>query len=239
MNSLADILGPNVLHWESVLRLLIATVLGGLIGLEREVHGRSAGLRTLLIVAAGSALVMMVSLHFAELYGQAPRSAIIRADIARAISGVMGGVMGGVGFLGAGVIFRQGIGVRGLTTAASLWCTAAVGMACGFGMYSLALITTGIVLFALQVLNRLADHLPAMVLYTVIVTLDSDHQAGESLRGAFAQQKIRIHNMQFEQDLAISETRLTFSLGMSSHLPMQTLIDIAKSAKGVRQISVA
>ena len=139
-----------------ILRLLIAAVLGALIGMEREYRGRDAGLRTHLLVALGSALVMIVSLHFAEVYGNSDNPAI-RIDPAR----VAYGVMTGVGFLGAGAMIRYGINVRGMTTAACLWCTAAVGLAVGFGMFPAAICTTVIVLFALFALSSWEKNFPS------------------------------------------------------------------------------
>lgn len=121
---------------EALLRLALAGALGGLIGLERELREREAGLRTHLLVAVGSALFTIVSA-----YG----FVTIRTDPTR----IAAQIVTGIGFLGAGAIIRQGSSIRGLTTAATLWVVAAVGLAAGAGYYSAALITTAIVLFAL------------------------------------------------------------------------------------------
>ena len=134
---------------EAGVRLVFAAVLGAVIGLEREHHGRAAGLRTHLLVAMGSAMAMIVSLHFQHVFGGAGMETSVRVDPAR----VAYGVMGGIGFLGAGAIIRYGVGVRGLTTAASLWCAAAIGLGAGFGMYTIAAVAAAIVLFALTVLH--------------------------------------------------------------------------------------
>ena len=125
------------LDWyEALLRLALAGALGGLIGLERELRDREAGLRTHLLVSVGAALFTIVGA-----YGFAS----IRTDPTR----VAAQIVTGIGFLGAGAIIRQGSSVRGLTTAATLWVVAAVGLAAGAGYYSAALITTAIVLVAL------------------------------------------------------------------------------------------
>ncbi|MEI7835226.1 MAG: MgtC/SapB family protein [Planctomycetota bacterium] len=134
--------------WSSIIRLMAAAILGGLIGAEREHHGRSAGLRTQLLVALGSCLAMIVSLHFATVYGQPTSESTLRVDPGR----VAYGVMGGIGFLGAGAIVYYGTGIRGLTTAAALWCNAAIGLACGFGMLDVAAAATAIVVFVLMAL---------------------------------------------------------------------------------------
>lgn len=157
----------NVSAQQSVLRLAAACTLGALIGLEREFHGRSAGLRTHLLVSLGAAIAMSVALHFVEVLGQAGSGSSIRVDS----SPIAYGVMAGVGFIGAGVIFHQGMGVRGLTTAASLWCSAGVGLACGFGMYLVAGVGTALVLFALVAMDHLERWLPGYILQQVNLTM--------------------------------------------------------------------
>jgi len=156
-------------QWEltAMLRLIVAAVLGGLIGLEREQHGRSAGLRTHLLVALGAATAMVVSLHFSVIYGLKDATTSIKVDPAR----VAYGVMGGIGFLGAGTIIQSGLGVRGLTTAACLWCTAAIGLAAGFGMFVVAFLATVIVLFALVVLDYIDRKLPARITRKVVIRI--------------------------------------------------------------------
>jgi putative Mg2+ transporter-C (MgtC) family protein len=132
------------LNWdEALLRIALAGVLGGLIGLERELRERQAGLRTHLLVAVGAALFTI-----AGAYG----FGTVRIDPTR----VAAQIVTGVGFLGAGAIIRQGFSIRGLTTAATLWVVAAVGLACGAGYYSGAVITTGVVLLALWPLRLVA-----------------------------------------------------------------------------------
>lgn len=150
-------------------RLAAACLLGGLIGMERSVHGQAAGLRTQMLVAVGSALAMIVSLEFGRVYGNT-HVANLSVDPAR----VAYGVMGGIGFLGAGAIMRYGLDVHGLTTAASLWCTSAVGLACGFGMFTVALFATALVLLVLWGLKILDRTLPRPVERTLIITAAHD-----------------------------------------------------------------
>jgi len=126
------------LNWdESLLRLALAAVLGGLIGVERELREREAGLRTHLLVALGSALFTIVGAYGFDAFLNTGAS-VVRADPTR----IAAQIVTGIGFLGAGAIIRQGLSVRGLTTAATLWAVAAVGLAAGAGYYSVALITT-------------------------------------------------------------------------------------------------
>jgi len=131
---------------EIAFRLLIAFILGGVIGFEREKKGRSAGLRTHILVSAGSCLIMLVSLYIYELYKQ---------EVALDPGRIAAGVVTGIGFLGAGTIIRSAQEVRGLTTAASVWLSAAIGLAVGCGFLSGAFITTIIALLTLLVLKPL------------------------------------------------------------------------------------
>jgi putative Mg2+ transporter-C (MgtC) family protein len=140
------------LNWdESLLRLALAAVLGGLIGMERELREREAGLRTHLLVAVGSALFTIVGAYGFHDFLESGES-VVRADPTR----IAAQIVTGIGFLGAGAIIRQGFSVRGLTTAATLWVVAAVGLAAGAGYYSAAVITTALVLIALYPLRIMA-----------------------------------------------------------------------------------
>ena len=133
------------LNWdESLLRLTLAALLGGLIGVERELREREAGLRTHLLVSLGSALFTIVGAYGFHAFLDSGQS-VVRADPTR----IAAQIVTGIGFLGAGAIIRQGLSVRGLTTAATLWVVAAVGLAAGAGYYSAAVITTAVVLVAL------------------------------------------------------------------------------------------
>lgn len=131
---------------EITLRLLIALVLGGIIGIEREYRSKDAGFRTHFLVALGSALFCIVSQ-----YG-------FGFDL-KDSSRVAAQVVSGIGFLGAGTIIFQKNVVRGLTTAAGLWVTAAIGLACGSGMYAAASIATAIVIIGLEVLIAFVPHI--------------------------------------------------------------------------------
>ena len=131
-----------------ILRLFIAALLGGMIGLEREYREKAAGLRTHFLVALGSALFMIISVYGFE--GVLTNSQM-RLDVSR----IAAQVVSGIGFLGAGTIIFQKNAVHGLTTAAGVWVTAAIGLTCGAGMYVLALSATLLVLIGLEAFNYL------------------------------------------------------------------------------------
>lgn len=129
---------------EIIIRLVLSVILSGLIGLERQLHRRTAGLRTHILVCLGSSLIMLTSLYIFDIYKN-----MVPLDPAR----IAAGVITGIGFLGAGAIIREREGVKGLTTAASLWVSAAIGLAVGCGFYSAALVTTVLTLGALLFLR--------------------------------------------------------------------------------------
>jgi len=135
---------------QMVMRLLLTLVLSGLIGLERQVHRRDAGLRTHILVALGSCLIMLTSLYVFDIYKDR-----IALDPAR----IAAGVITGIGFLGAGTIMRDQEGVRGLTTAASLWVVAGLGLAVGCGFNRVAIYTTVLVLIVLHFLRFVEGNL--------------------------------------------------------------------------------
>ena len=140
------------LEWPHVLlRLSVAAVLGGAIGMERELRERQAGLRTHLVVCVGSALFTLVSAYgFHEFLVNG--GSLVRTDPTR----IAAQIVSGIGFLGAGAIIRQGLSVKGLTTAATLWLVAAIGMASGAGYYSAALFATAGALLTLGPLRIVA-----------------------------------------------------------------------------------
>jgi len=133
-------------EWVIIFRLILAAVLSGIVGFEREFHGRAAGFRTHILVCMGSTLMMVTSIYIFDIYsGKAP------VDPAR----LAAGVITGIGFLGAGTIMRSKASVRGLTTAASLWVVTAIGLAIGTGLYLAALAATALAVVTLAFFGRL------------------------------------------------------------------------------------
>lgn len=137
----------HIPFFELSLRLGIALLLGGMIGLERELNNHPAGLRTHILVCLGSTLIMLLSIYgFSEFVGETN----VRIDPAR----LAAQVISGIGFLGAGTIIRNGLSISGLTTAASLWVCAGIGLSIGAGFYSGAFVATLLVLVCLFFLNK-------------------------------------------------------------------------------------
>jgi putative Mg2+ transporter-C (MgtC) family protein len=127
------------------LKLVLAALIGGIIGLEREVADKPAGVRTNALICLGSSLIMIVSIYVQQNYGTQV------ADPAR----IAAHVIAGIGFIGAGVILRSRGSVRGLTTAATIWAVAGIGLAIGCGFYAAALMSAFIILVILLVIGRI------------------------------------------------------------------------------------
>ena len=162
---------PSISTEEVALRLVLALALGAVIGLEREWRDRTAGLRTHMLVCLGSAAFTIISAYaFSEYYTRLPDGTRVIADPAR----IAAQIVSGIGFLGAGAIFQSRGNVRGLTTAASLWMMAAIGMAAGAGEYAVAIISTvliGLVLVAFRQFSRRINRMRAKTRATIEVNV--------------------------------------------------------------------
>jgi len=155
--------------------LLVATVAGGLIGMERTYHGRPAGFRTHTLVCVASSLLMLVTMYQAKWFaGASPDT--IRIDPTRMAQGVMTGI----GFLGAGVIMREGLTVRGLTTAASIWTTAAIGILAGVGFYSAVLVGSVITIGILTVFRKAENRMPSQIYANNTIVFARDNYLSET-----------------------------------------------------------
>ncbi len=156
-------------EWEAVVRLVVAGLIGGFIGMEREVNNRAAGLRTHTLVCVGSALIMMVSIYLAETY-QTNEHARIAAQ-----------VVSGIGFLGAGTILVRGLDIQGLTTAASLWVAAGIGLAVGAGFYVGALVAVAIVIITLFLLRKLENKISSRSFKDLTIHTKNGRSAFDSI----------------------------------------------------------
>lgn len=141
---------PEAFTGSHLIRLAMACLLGAIIGFERDIHGRAAGLRTNMLVSLGAALFMLVSEAVAVTYSGGSEAGGLRVDPSR----IAAQIITGIGFLGAGAIIKEGFNVRGLTTAACLWISAGIGMAAGAGFFAMAIVVTLIGLFTLVVVNH-------------------------------------------------------------------------------------
>lgn len=187
--------------FDLLIRLSTACVLGGAIGIQREGANRPAGFRTHVLVAVGSSLIMLISIYG---FGEAGRI----QDPAR----IAAQVVSGIGFLGAGTIMKEGSTIRGLTTAASLWVVAGIGLACGSGFYLGAIVTTVLVYVVLATFSGLERYLfhRAKYLEVQVTTKDEPGQLG-LIGGALGVHQVSIRNIcltRLENSAAVDITLL-------------------------------
>jgi putative Mg2+ transporter-C (MgtC) family protein len=173
--------------------LLVALCAGGLIGFERSYHGRPAGFRTHTLVCLASSALMLVTMYQAHWYPEsfAGRVALDPTRMAQ-------GIMTGIGFLGAGVIFKEGLTVRGLTTAASIWITAAIGILAGIGFYFPLAVTTVLTLLTLSLFRWIESKVPGQY-YRHLEVRFARHAAmtEDAFRGFIAKQGFSIANLSY------------------------------------------
>lgn len=189
---------------EILVRLVAAAVLGGLIGLERDIHGRAAGLRTHLIVSLGAAVFTVLSLNVSQL-----SSGNFPADPAR----IAAQIVSGIGFLGAGAIIKEGTNVHGLTTAACLWGAAAIGMAAGGGYYEIAIMTTVIALISLVVL-KLAERVYRKDSYRTLIVQTPIEVSSSQIIAIVERRQLKILKCDIDKDYqtGIAVTKLLMRL---------------------------
>jgi len=210
--------------WVILSRLVLAAALSGMIGFEREFHGRSAGFRTHILLCIGSTLIMLTSMHMFDLYyGR------VTVDPGR----IAAGVITGIGFLGAGTIMHFKSSIRGLTTAASLWVVAGIGLAVGSGFYFGAIVTTAITIVALMVFARLEHVMIRKDWYRTLVieTVEGVEQL-RSIRGILEEWHVEITD--FEVDRGRDNANMLLKLGLKLRSPKHAdrLLEDIGSLKG-------
>lgn len=222
-------------EWEVCLRLVLSCIMGGIIGYERQMRHKSAGLRTNMLVALGACLIMLLS---QALYDNVEGKT--NADPAR----LAAQVVSGIGFLGAGAIMKEGLTVTGLTTAATLWVVAGVGLAVGAGFYLGAGVTTGVVFLILWNLSRLdmwVDH--DRILALSIYTID---RPGQIMRisACIEDLHLRARGVKVKTDEDEAETGgerrvyLNFEVYNSESLRRAFIIDALRQVDGVLRVDV-
>lgn len=196
-------------EYEIIIKLVLAALLGGFIGLERESLSRPAGLRTYTLVCVGSALAMVVSLDMYYQYYQT-----VNADPGR----IAAQVVSGIGFLGAGTIMREGATVRGLTTAAGLWVVACIGLAVGAGLYLPAIVTTVVILFVLIYFVRFEQYFTGMREFKGVVMIVKDRPGQIGVLGSIlGEMGVLIKNIQLTR---VENDDLEIELLLQTPAPM-------------------
>ncbi|HEX7058096.1 MAG TPA: MgtC/SapB family protein [Bacilli bacterium] len=218
--------------WDLTLRILAAAALGGVIGFEREWNNHAAGLRTHILVCIGSSAIMLLSIYG---FNQFVNELNVRVDPAR----LAAQVVSGIGFLGAGAIMRNGSIVSGLTTAASIWVVAAIGLCVGAGFYYVAVLSTVMVLISLFVLNKLEKNLLRNKKQqdVVICYYDGEQSLGE-ISNLFGQHDIQVVNVNIkpEESAARADDARTVMKAKFS-IKMKTLEQLPQSLEHIRRNS--
>jgi putative Mg2+ transporter-C (MgtC) family protein len=177
------------------LHLVYAVIAGGVIGLERSFHGRPAGFRTHTLVCLSSALLMLVTLYQSKWLPGINVDTVLQTDPTRMAQGIMTGI----GFLGAGVIYKENFSVRGLTTAASIWITAAIGILIGIGFYFPAILASLLALGILSVFRRIETRMPTQSYAHYSISFErADTMPENQLRALLAQYGFTVANMGYQ-----------------------------------------
>ncbi|MBU1049509.1 MgtC/SapB family protein [Candidatus Bipolaricaulota bacterium] len=211
------------LEFASLGKLLVSILLGGLIGLERQMHGRPAGLRTHILVCMGATLVMMVGESFTG-----------SVDPGRAVAGIVTGV----GFLGAGVIVKSHDVVRGLTTAACIWFAATIGILVGQGLFVLAAASSGLSVAVLTLLARVVRKLPSVSYYTAVVWTQGNSTAVSEKRSheVLSNAGFRVVGHSLMTRSEDRTTRVTFRLRTRVAIDAMSVVDSLSNLEGVTEV---
>jgi putative Mg2+ transporter-C (MgtC) family protein len=211
--------------------VLLAILLGGVLGLEREIRGRPAGLRTHILVCLGATLIMIASQRMVVVSQDLAAPFRIVVDPGR----IAAGIVTGIGFLGAGAILRIGDLVRGLTTAGTIWLVAAVGITVGQGLYVLAVACTAAALAALTVLSRVEYYVHPIVYRSI--TLRAPLERAESLerdtRALLAVRGLRVQDIRHTLAMRDGWAELTFQVSLRQRLQGGAVLQAVAGQEGV------
>jgi putative Mg2+ transporter-C (MgtC) family protein len=221
-------------HQEMILRIAIGALMGGVIGFERDIHGRQVGLRTHLIVAMASATFMVVSAHFVyfQNYGDHPP---VEVDASR----IAASVVSGIGFLAGGAILKTGLTIQGLTTAAGLWLVTAIGLCSGAGMYVESVAVTLMGLIALTLLRRFEDKNDRMLDRHVSLVFGENPQAVPDVMKAMTQLRTAVSQFSYQKQLADHSLTIEFDAKFPESVGADEFIRQLESQHGLKKIEVA
>ncbi|AKT37029.1 MgtC/SapB family protein [Chondromyces crocatus] len=217
-----------------VLRIAVGAALGGVIGYERDRHGRPVGLRTHLLVAMTAATFMVVSAHFVYFQGYR-KDDLTEVDASR----IAASVVSGIGFLAGGAILRTGATVQGLTTAAGLWLVTAIGLAAGAGMFVVSTTVTLFGVIALTVLRRFEDKNDSATRHRVTVVLGAGGQTASQLVDAVGALGMRVNKMEYER--RFDEKRrlaVTFEVLLPDSIGIGGLVDQIEKLPDVQRVHI-
>jgi putative Mg2+ transporter-C (MgtC) family protein len=207
---------------------VLSAILSGIVGFEREFHGRAAGFRTHILLCVGSTLIMLTSIHIFDVY-----SGRVPIDPAR----LAAGVVTGIGFMGAGTIMRYKASVRGLTTATSLWVVAGIGLAVGSGLYFGAITTTLIAVIALMFFSRLEHVMIRKNWYkTIIIETEDGLEQLKRIRETLSEYGSEIHDLEADRSKDGLHIILRFNLKLTTSQHDTQLIEDVAHLKGIKSV---
>lgn len=225
---LANVLDSQAYFYISmVLRLILACILGGIIGFEREHVHRPAGLRTHILVCVGSALVMVTSEYIYYHF-----SSQVNVDPAR----LGAQVISGIGFLGAGTIIKEGVSVKGLTTAASLWAVSCVGIAVGIGFYSGAVVATIIIFIILVVIKKTQNKITSQKGIRLFIHTHIKKGEVRELASLIEEMGVKVRKADVMSSERDGEMVLRYTLEASNQIPVAELIEAILCRDSVRRV---
>jgi putative Mg2+ transporter-C (MgtC) family protein len=215
-------------EWTILLRLLMAAVLSGAIGFEREFHGRAAGFRTHILLCVGSTLVMLTSIHIFDIY-----IARVPVDPGR----IAAGVVTGIGFLGAGTIMHAKASVRGLTTAASLWVVAGIGLAVGSGLYFGSFVTAVIAIVTLFLFSKMEHSMIRKNWYkTILVESKEGASQLKGIRSVLAEYEVQVNDFEVERSQDGADMMLKIGVRLSTSRFDEDILQDISRLDGVKNV---
>ncbi len=218
---------------ELLLRLAASVLLGGAIGYERERREQRAGLRTHLLVSLASATFMIVSTQFV-FFQHYVNDGLVRVDVSRIASNVVVGI----GFLGGGAILHAGLQIKGLTTAASLWLVAAVGLAAGAGMFVLAGLVAAITLFALVGLRVLERNFKSVLHLHVRIDTEGEFLTRAQVEQALATIGAEVQDLEYARDQRQNRSEVNMQVRLARHDLEEPMVKILENLPSVLAIRV-
>jgi putative Mg2+ transporter-C (MgtC) family protein len=215
-------------------KLILAAVLGGAIGFEREVHGQAAGIRTNILVSVGACLMMMLSLHMEELYRHLNDASVVRLDPGRIASYAIASM----GFLGAGAIIKGKGSIRGLTTAAGLWLMTGIGLAIGAGYFFPALSGTLLSLLILFSLRRVKMLFPHDIYTILILKFNGLNRPLEQVEKIFSEYPgLAIQFSNLQQSFSSRTTTYRLRLVSKEHISWEEIVKRLSDIQGLEELS--
>ena len=211
---------------DMVIRLVVSLVLGGIVGYERERDAQAAGLRTHMILTIGACLAMILSINVSALRDTDPTRLAAQ-------------VISGIGFLGAGAILRLGFNIKGLTTAASLWSMAIVGLAIGYGYFLAGIVTTALMMLILTVINAIENrYIRVTSMHSVTVDIKDSNDTLRLVRKALAESAEQIKTFGVQRSIKNGHLRLESIARIPRGERLEKLVETISHIEGVRNIKI-